>query len=235
MKINNRIIVALDVSDLDEMRSLVETLAPFVGYFKVGLELITSVGAPQAVRAIHEAGGQVFLDGKFHDIPNTVEAASRSAAKLGVQIFNVHASAGREALLRANQVKQDSLLFGVTVLTSTDPTTCESIYHASIQHQVLTLAKATQAAQLDGIICSAQDLFFLNEEESLRPLLKMTPGIRPHWAQTNDQKRTLTPKEAILAGADLLVLGRPITHPPSSVGSPVEAAKQILDEMGEAL
>lgn len=235
MSIKDRIIVALDVSTLDELKSLVETLSPFVGCFKVGLELITSVGASLAVQTIQQTGGKVFLDGKFHDIPNTVEAASRSAAQLGVKMFNVHASSGREAMRRADLVKGDSLLLAVTLLTSTDDQTCRLIYNQTLKQQVISFAKDAQDCQLDGIICSAEDLSFLQKEETLHPLLKITPGIRPTWAQSNDQKRTLTPKQAILAGSDYLVMGRPITHPPQSIGSPAEAAQRILDELGEVL
>ena len=235
MNLKDRIIVALDVRELDEMKTWVEELSPFVGCFKVGLELITSVGAPAVVNWIHQAGGSVFLDGKFHDIPHTVRAASEAAAALGVKMFNVHASAGREALQHAHQVKKNSLLLAVTVLTSTNEETCQHIYHSSIPSQVTALAQDAKACGVDGLICSAEDLKFLNPHPELQSLLKITPGIRPAWADQNDQKRSLTPREALLAGATAMVIGRPITQPPRAIGSRREAAQRVLDEMAGVL
>lgn len=231
MKPQDRIIVSLDVPDLDQMKALVETLSPYVGCFKVGLEIITACGAPLVVDTIHSLGGKIFLDAKFHDIPNTVAAAARSAASLGVKMFNLHASAGLEAMKSAVQNKGTSLLLAVTVLTSMDEATCQNIYHRSVMDTVKSFAKEAAHAGVDGLVCSPHDLHFLNSEPSLESLLKITPGVRPVWADSNDQKRVLTPLQALQAGATALVIGRPITKPPSKVGSPVEAAKRILEEI----
>ncbi len=235
MELRDRLIVALDVDTLEKLKPLVEQLLPWVGCFKVGLELMTSQGAPRVVELIHGMGGQVFLDGKFHDIPNTVGSASRTAASLGVRIFDVHASAGGEALNAAVLNRGRSSLFAVTVLTSFSDQACHALYGDSVQNKVVQLALDAEAAGVDGLICSPADLAFLNSHPILARLPKMTPGVRPRWAETQDQKRTLTPKEAIEAGASFLVIGRPILGPPREVGTPAEAARRILDEMATVL
>ena len=235
MNLKDRLIVALDVREFDEMKTWVEELSPWVGCFKIGLELMTSIGAPTVVNWIHQAGGKVFLDGKFHDIPHTIKAASQAAAHLGVQMFNVHASSGKEAMLQAQAVKKNSLLLAVTILTSMNEEMCQEIYQGSIQQKVTELALQAQACGVDGLICSADDLSFLNQEPTLHSLLKITPGIRPTWAAQNDQKRCLTPRQALLAGASAIVIGRPITQPPQSIGSRRDAACRVLEEMGGVL
>jgi len=231
MELRDRVIVALDVDHLEKAKPLIEMLAPYVGQFKVGLELLTSVGAPQVVHFIHQAGGQVFLDGKFHDIPNTMGAASKAAAKLGVKMFNVHASSGKEAMKTAAQNKGKSLLLAVTILTALDEAACQAIYARSVEEKVKKFALEANASGVDGLVCSPKDLSLFEQEETLSHLIKITPGVRPEWAEAQDQKRIMTPKNAIEAGATALVVGRPITHPPKGIGSPVDAVKKILEEI----
>ncbi len=232
MDAKDRIIVALDEDNLDDAKSLVESLAPHVGYFKVGLELITAVGAPQVVECIHSLGGEIFFDGKFDDIPNTVAAAAKSVARLKVKMFNVHASAGIEAMKAAVANKGQSLVLAVTVLTALDENTVYHIFGESSQTKVLQFAQDALLAGCDGIICSPQELTLLGKHHDLDNLLKITPGVRPEWAALGDQKRVMTPAEAIRAGASLLVIGRPITKPPRAIGTPANAAKKIVEEIG---
>jgi len=227
----DRIIVAADVSTLDALMRLVEELAPYVGCFKIGLELISSVGGPQAVKAVHSCGGKVFYDGKFCDIPNTVAAAAKAVAELGIWAFNIHASAGRESVEAAVANRGESQVLGVTVLTSIDEAECISIFGDKPGPKVLQFSQMLAETGADGIICSPKELAFLGEYEELACLKKVTPGVRPEWAATNDQKRVMTPADAIAARADYLVIGRPITKHKS----PVEAAKLIAEEIGEAL
>jgi len=227
MEAKDRIIVALDVDSLDKAKSLVESLAPHVGCFKVGLELLTAVGAPKVVRFIHSLGGQIFYDGKFCDIPNTVAGAAKVVAGMGVKMFNVHASAGIEAMKAAVANKGQSLVLAVTVLTSLEKNNAFLIFGAPGKAKVLQFAGDAKNAGCDGIICSPQELELLGEQEELRGLLKVTPGIRSTTSLPDDQKRTMSAREAILAGADYIVVGRPITQAPD----PVLAAQKIAQEI----
>jgi len=235
MKPQDRIIVALDVSTLAEVEALVRELAPHVGLFKVGLELLTAVGAPKVVEFVHSLGGQVFYDGKFDDIPNTVGGAAKAVAGLNVKMFDVHASAGRKAVEAAAANKGNSLLLGVTVLTSIDREECVSIFGGAPGPKVLQFARMLLEANADGIVCSPRELGLLGEQEGLDDLYWVTPGVRPSWAAVGDQKRVMTPGEAIRAGADYLVIGRPITKPPAEIGTPADAAKKIAEEIAAAV
>lgn len=236
MNVKDRIIVALDVDSLDKARPLVESLAPYVGCFKVGLQLLTAVGAPKVVEFVHSLGGQVFYDGKFCDIPNTIAGASEAVSGLGVKMFNVHASIGVEAMIEAVCNKGKSLLLAVTVLTSLEENNAHLIFGAPTKAKVLQLARDAKLAGCDGIICSPQELDLLGKQRELNDMIKVTPGVRPEWATTGDQKRIMTPAEAIKAGATALVIGRPITKPPAEMGiTPVDAAKMIAEEITSAL
>jgi len=227
--------VALDVDSLDKAISLVKSLAPYVGCFKVGLELLMAVGAPQVVEFVHSLGGQVFLDGKLNDIPNTVGSAAKAVAWLNVKMFDVHASAGIEAMMAAVANKGQSLVLAVTVLTSLEENNAHLIFGAPSKAKVLQFARDAKLAGCDGIICSPQELELLGKQKELGSLLKVTPGVRPEWAAAGDQKRIMTPAEAIKAGANYLVIGRPITRPPAEIGSPVDAAKRIAEEIAGVL
>jgi len=234
MEARDRIIVALDVDCPERIAELVSELAPYVGCFKVGLELMTAVGGPQAVRLIHSLGGSVFYDGKFNDIPNTIAGAAKATANLGVKMFDVHASAGIEALRQARMNKGASLLLAVTVLTSMDERETRRVFVSSSRTTVGRLIYLATEAGCDGIVCSPQELSLMVEDEHLDRLLRITPGIRPTWAAIGDQNRIMTPSKAIQAGADYLVIGRPITSPPPEIGSPSNAARRIADEIAEA-
>lgn len=227
----NRVVLALDVATLDEAKRLVKLLHPYVACFKVGLELLTSEGAPNVIDMIHGEGGSVFYDGKFCDIPNTVGRASRAVSSMGVAMFNVHASAGIDAMKAAADNRGSSLLFAVTVLTSISDDYCCNLYGQSSKDTVIRMAHEAKLAGCKGIICSPQELEFLSKEEPLKTMSFMTPGVRPNWAQKNDQKRTSTPGEAILNGADYLVIGRPITQS----DNPLRAIKAINEEIQEVI
>lgn len=232
MNPRDRIIVALDVSSLKEAGPLILQLAPHVSCFKVGLELITAVGAPQVIAFIRERGGEVFFDGKFNDIPNTVGKATAAVSALKVSMLNVMASAGIEAMMAAVEKKGCSKVLAVTVLTSLEENNAHLIFGAPTKAKVLQLARDAKMAGVDGIICSPQELELLNKQKELASLLKVTPGVRPLGAAVGDQKRVMTPAEAILAGATALVIGRPITKP--DTGTPVEATQRIADEIATA-
>jgi orotidine-5'-phosphate decarboxylase len=226
----DRIIVALDVPGIIEAKALVAELAPHVGYFKVGLELITAIGAPAAVALVKAAGGRVMVDAKFNDIPNTMAGAARSAAALGIDIFTVHASAGRSAVAAAVKAAPACVVAGVTVLTSMSEADCFDVFGCPVEDKVAEFEADLRHAGAGAIVCSPKDLPAL----SFRELTRITPGIRPTWAPSGDQKRAMTPLEAVRTGADLLVIGRPITAPPPGVGGPAEAAKRIADEIAIA-
>lgn len=228
----DRLFVALDVDSLENALSIVKELMPYVGGFKVGLELLTSEGAQRVVETLHQAGATLFFDGKFNDIPQTVGASSRVVTQWGVRMFDVHASSGLESMKAAVREKGSSLCLAVTVLTSLEDSSCKDIFGDSSLTTVIRLAKIAKKAGVDGIICSSKELEAVHADEELSSLIKVTPGVRPTWAKSDDQKRIMTPQEAIRLGATYLVVGRPILHPPS--GSRVEAAQRIVREISEA-
>jgi orotidine-5'-phosphate decarboxylase len=209
-----RIIVALDVPTSAAALDLVRRLSPHPGLFKVGFQLYTAAG-PEVVRALRDLGGRIFLDLKLHDIPNTVARAVESAASLGVEMLTLHLQGGRamiEAAVRA--APPGLLLLGVTVLTSIDEATLrETGVESSVENQVLRLTKLGVESGIGGIVASPLELELLRTTFSGRIKI-VTPGVRPGDSPPNDQKRTLTPMEAIRAGADFLVIGRPITGAP---------------------
>jgi len=230
-----RIIFALDVDGEKNAMPLVGIIAMLVGIIKTGLELITSGEAPEVIRAIQSKGGQVFYDGKFDDIPNTVGKATKIAAGMGVKMINVHASAGKQSIIAAVKNKGRSLILGVTILTSIDETECRSIFGDTPGVKVVQFAHMLLEVGADGIICSPQELVLLGKYKEFDRMLKITPGVRPAWAAANDQKRVMTPGEAIKAGATHLVIGRPISSPPEGIGTPADAAYLIAKEIAEAL
>lgn len=233
MEPHERIIVALDVDNLHDACMLVQDLRPYVGYFKVGLELLTSEGSRRVVDTLHGGNARIFYDGKFLDIPNTVAGASRAVARLGVDMFNVHASGGSAMVRAAVESKGESKVLAVTVLTSLDAPRINAIFGAAPEEKVLQFAQLAATAKVDGLICSPEELGLLRSK--FKSLLLVTPGVRPTWAAKGDQARVATPGEAIRAGADYLVIGRPITKPPSSVGTCVDAARLIIEEIEGAL
>jgi len=225
----DRILVALDVSTAVEARRLVKQLIGYVGGFKVGLELITAIGAPDAIRCVQAFGESCFFDGKFCDIPNTVGAASRAVAGQDVWAFNLHASCGKKAVREAMDNCGRSLVLGVTVLTSLGDE-CQSIFGQPAAEKVLQFAGMLNGEGAHGIICSAQEIKLIRDNPAFDEMILVTPGIRPIGADQNDQARIMTPKAAIEAGGDYLVIGRPITQ----ASEPAEAAKLIAREIEEA-
>jgi orotidine-5'-phosphate decarboxylase len=229
---NNKIIVALDVPTPELALELVKKLSPLIGTFKVGSELFTSAG-PEIVRQVRAAGASVFLDLKFHDIPNTVAKAVASATRLGVKMLTVHTSGGSEMMRAAEESAQRTalqcgndapLILGVTVLTSMIGNTLDEIgLPTNVGHQVERLASLAAKSGLRGLVCSPLEV------ADLRQILPssmqfVTPGIRTGEEAADDQKRTLTPKEAMAAGASWLVIGRPIY----AAENPRAAAEKIV-------
>lgn len=235
----NPILVALDFDNLPEALRLVEQVHDLVGGFKVGLQLCNNVGTRQVIDAVSEAGGQLFVDLKFKDVPNTVAGAVRAIARPGVMMFNVHCDGGVEMMRRAVEVsrasEQGPLVLGVTVLTSIDETILhdELLIPSTLTEQVVHFAKIGQAAGLDGVVCSAYEVAAVKAACG-EFFLTVVPGVRPKWAEDNDQRRVMTPGEAASVGTDYLVVGRPITRPPASIGTPADAARRIVEEIQEA-
>ena len=237
MSPQDRVLVALDTPDLARAEALATALAGLVGGLKIGKEFFTAHG-PQGVRAL--AGGQpLFLDFKFHDIPNTVASALRAAVALEPLIVNIHASGGRAMMEAGAEAVREAAaargvtrprLIGVTVLTSLADADLDAVgQRGPASEQVLRLARLAQAAGLDGVVCSPREIAALRT--ALGPdFLLVVPGIRPDWAAKGDQKRVMTPAEALAAGADYLVIGRPIT----GAEDPAAAARRIAEELGAA-
>ena len=229
----SKIIVALDFADASSALALVGRLDSSLCRLKVGKELFTAAG-PDLVRALVARGFEVFLDLKFHDIPNTVAAACRAAAGLGVWMMNVHASGGRRMMTAAQEalagLEKRPLLIAVTVLTSMS---AEDLGEVGVSDapadQVLRLARLTQDCRLDGVVCSAQEATLLRADLGAAFRL-VTPGIRPAGAEAGDQRRVMTPVEALRAGATDLVIGRPIT----AAADPLAALQQIQSEIQNA-
>jgi orotidine-5'-phosphate decarboxylase len=231
----NPIIVALDVPDAGAALKLVEQLAPVSGGFKIGSELFTGAG-PDIVKKIRALGALVFLDLKFHDIPNTVAKAVVAAVQLDVQMLTVHTSGGTEMLKAAEQAAQENawkfgrtppLVLGVTVLTSLDSGALrETGSDANVEFQVRRLATLATKAGLRGLVCSPLEISALRKILPASTQL-VTPGIRTGEEKPDDQKRTLEPKEAMMAGASWLVIGRPIC----AAENPRAAAEKILESI----
>ncbi|HJX15884.1 MAG TPA: orotidine-5'-phosphate decarboxylase [Candidatus Deferrimicrobiaceae bacterium] len=223
-----RIIVALDTDSPDSALAVVEALAGEVGMFKVGMELFPR-GGPELVRKVRETGADVFLDLKFHDIPNTVAGAVRSAAALGVKFATVHASGGKEMLARAAEAARGTgtTVLAVTVLTSIDESDLSEIGFSSPPADlVVRLAKMAVREGIGGIVCSAREVAAVRELAG-RSAVLVTPGVRLPEDAVGDQKRVVTPFDAMRNGADYLVVGRPITK----AADPVAAARRFAAEM----
>ncbi|MFZ5640738.1 MAG: orotidine-5'-phosphate decarboxylase [Bacillota bacterium] len=236
MSAKDRLIVALDVDTMAEAEHLVAQLHDYVGVFKVGMQLYNSEG-PEVLRRIHGLGGRIFLDLKLHDIPNTVGQAGAVLTRHRVFMYNVHTAGGKEMMQRAVDatVKEAEisgiprpLVIGVTVLTSINQTILEQEIgiNRDIKDQVVKWALLAKEAGLNGVVASPKEITAIREACG-RDFVIITPGVRPAWAAVNDQKRVMTPAEAMQAGASYLVVGRPIT----AAADPVAAAQRILEEM----
>ncbi|HEX4653791.1 MAG TPA: orotidine-5'-phosphate decarboxylase [Candidatus Udaeobacter sp.] len=228
-KTADKIIVALDVATKDKAIELVEKLRDRISFFKVGLQLYTAEG-PEIVRAVLATGAKVWLDLKLCDIPNTVARAVESASHLGVQLLTIHLSGGSEMVRAATEARaNDMLLLGVTVLTSsTDQTLREIGIVDKVADQVLRLAKLGAQSGIDGVVASPHEIKMLRTEFSDK-LKIAVQGIRPTWAEPGDQKRFMTPRQALQAGADYIGIGRPITAHPR----PRDAVSKIFDELND--
>jgi orotidine-5'-phosphate decarboxylase len=233
-----RLIVALDVDTLDQAQGLVCQLAGEVGMFKIGKQLFTHAG-PQAVRLIQELGGEIFLDLKFHDIPNTVAKAAIEATRMGVKMFNVHASGSLEMMrLTVKEVervcrqekRRKPIMLAVTVLTSLNQDDLKRVgVDGKVADQVVRLALLTKEAGMDGVVASPQEVGDIRDACG-RHFVIVTPGIRPADSKRNDQQRVMTPGDAVRAGVDYIVVGRPILEAEDRVA----AARGIVAEMERA-
>ncbi|MDP2912627.1 MAG: orotidine-5'-phosphate decarboxylase [Candidatus Omnitrophota bacterium] len=231
----DRLIIALDVDSEDKAMRLVEKLKGRVKFFKVGLELFSSCG-PAIIDRIKEAGCGVFLDLKFHDIPNTVSKAAVSVTRLGVFMLNIHALGGYEMIRKtviavSEEARKKKLnkpkILAVTILTSMDGFELNKIgISDNIEKEVLKLARLSKAAGADGVVASPQETALIRKECG-KDFIIVTPGVRPEGAGPGDQKRFATPRGAITGGADFIVVGRPIIEAPD----PLEAARKVLEEI----
>lgn len=213
----NKLIVALDVDSLARAERLVDILYPTVKIFKVGSQLF-SVCGPEAVNVIKKKGAKVFLDLKYHDIPNTVRSAVKEAKKLKVFMLTVHASGGKEMMKEVAGIVNRPLVVAVTVLTSQTG--------KNVTRQVLELAKLAKKSGLDGVVASCSEAKAIRKKLG-KDFIVVTPGIRPEGTEAFDQKRIATPKDAIEAGANFIVVGRPIVQ----AQDPLEAALNILKQL----
>lgn len=231
----DRIFCAIDTTDLDHAIDLASKLSGVIGGAKLGKEFFAAHG-PQGVRAVARVGMPIFLDVKYHDIPNTVAGAIRAVTPMGLKIVNVHAAGGIEMMKRAGDAAHESAakagvdapwVIAVTILTSMDQNDLDDVgLKGPIEDRVVKLAELTQKAGLDGIVCSAREI--TPARSACGPDFKLiTPGIRPAWAASDDQKRVVTPADAVAMGSDILVIGRPITK----ADDPVDAAQRIVAEL----
>lgn len=231
----NPLIIALDVDTLEEAGRLADILGPYVGAFKVGMQLFYSAGT-EAVQRVKKKG-PVFIDLKLHDIPNTVAGAARVLTRLGVSIINVHAAGGRAMMQAATGAVRDEaartglpkpLVIAVTVLTSMDQEAFNRDLGipGSVEDRVVSWATMAKEAGLDGVVASPREISAIRDRCG-PDFAIITPGVRPQWAAANDQKRTMTPAEAVRLGATCLVIGRPVT----GAADPVEAVKAVLNEI----
>lgn len=235
---DDRLIVALDVDSFDKMKALVDELGDLISYYKVGMELYYSAGS-DTIRYLKEHGKKVFLDLKLHDIPNTVGHSVASVTRLGVNLITVHAAGGRammHAASRYAKITADELgverpkILAVTVLTSFDDQGWQEVGgHLPIQEHVLELAALAKSSGVDGVVASPREAASIREMAGKDDFLIVTPGIRPSFAQTDDQKRIATPSQAFKDGSSMLVIGRPITQ----AIDPCAAARLILKEIKE--
>jgi orotidine-5'-phosphate decarboxylase len=232
----DRLIVALDVSTERLALELVNSLRGMVGMFKIGSQLFTEAG-PKIVKEIASSNNRVFLDLKFHDIPNTVASAAVAATRLGVSIVNVHASGGREMMQRtadavsevaANEGLRRPSVIAVTVLTSFDAAILSEVgINSAPETQVRRLSRLAEASGMDGVVASPHEVALVRSTVTSSGFLIVTPGVRPAGTALDDQKRVTTPAEAIRSGADYIVVGRPITAAKDPVGSVTTILKEI--------
>ena len=236
----DKLIVALDVDHANHALELFDALRDYVAVFKIGMQLFTAAG-PEIVRRIISRGGRIFLDLKYHDIPNTVAAAGVEATRLGVSIFNIHASGGSEMMKRAAEAVAETAtregltkpaVIGVTLLTSVDQETLRQIgIDDEPANVVRRLALLAQTSGLDGVVASAQEIKIIRDAVPDSSFVIVTPGMRSVGAPADDQRRFMTVGEAIIAGADYVVVGRPILN----AADPGKAARTFLQEISDVI
>ncbi|MFO0702685.1 MAG: orotidine-5'-phosphate decarboxylase [Candidatus Andersenbacteria bacterium] len=231
--------MALDVDSEEAVGQAVDSLSDYELNFKVGLELIHSIGTPTATGRVRQARGKSFVDGKLADIPTTLAKAMASLARQGATFVNVFAPTGTksmEAVVKArDEAKCETKILAVTVLTTMDEAQCLEAYGCTVREGVIRFATMAKNAGCDGLVCSARDLGYLKEHGGFEGMETATPGIRSPHDPPDDQKRTMTPGDAIRAGATYLVIGRPILKPPAEVGSPSAAVALICADITLAL
>lgn len=232
---SDRLIVALDTSDESQALAFVRALRGRVKTFKVGLELLSSCGV-QIIPKIVDLGGQVFVDCKFMDIPNTVSGASRALCRQGVKMFSIHSLAGRDSLLAAVEAVRSAperkrpLVLAVTILTSIDKPALNQLgIPGLVEEEAVRLTQLALDAGVDGVIASPQEVSSIRQCSS--SALIVAAGVRPWWSPSGDQRRVATPAQAISSGATHIVVGRPIVRAPESIGGPLAAVNLILDEI----
>ena len=239
-EIREKLVLALDVEDINEAKQLVNDLSPYIGTFKVGLQLFCGYGL-EIVNYIKEKNSNFFLDVKLHDIPNTVEKASYNVIKNGANFFNVHATGGIEMMKAAKKGAMDAalkydrkkpLILAVTVLTSISQEVLENELSnkKTVEEFVIQLAKNAKEAGLDGVVASARELKAIKKALG-DDFVVLTPGIRPKWSLKDDQQRIATPTSALNDGADYIVLGRAVT----SASDRIEAIEKIYQEIKEGI
>ncbi len=239
-EIKEKLVLALDVEDISEAKKLVDELSPYIGTFKVGLQLFCGYGL-EIINYIKDKNSNFFLDVKLHDIPNTVEHASYNVIKNGANFFNVHATGGIEMMKSARKGadeaalkygRKKSIILAVTVLTSISQEILQNELsnNKSVEEFVIQLAKNAQSAGLDGVVASAKEIKAIKRELG-NDFKVLTPGIRPLWSVKDDQKRIATPLNAIKDGADFIVLGRAVTKAENKI----EAIEKIYQEIEEGI
>lgn len=232
---SERLIIALDLESLSEAERIVDLLKERISVFKIGLQLFTREG-PRAVEMVNRKGGKVFLDLKYHDIPNTVAKAAKEAARLGVFMFSIHTLGGNEMMKMCREsVVETSLkegitkpmIIGVTILTSIDQKTLNDLgIKENLKDEARHLSDKALRAGLDGVVASPEEVKLIRESCG-KDFIIVTPGIRPEGTSKDDQKRTMTPKDAIREGANFLVIGRPVLM----AEDPLKAVERILEEI----
>jgi len=235
-----RIMVALDVDEIEQAREIASSIADLGVTFKIGNQLGTYEGWKKVIDFAKEFNCAIFCDTKFKDIPETVKKSARAITRHEPNFFDVMADTNNASLVAAVEgaisaqldynVPMPAIL-GVTVLTSISDEECVNIYGADSATKVLQFAIASARAGLDGIVCSPEEVKMLKSNEETKDLILVTPGIRPTWAVSGDQQRITTPKQAIENGSDYLVIGRPITNPPTEIGTPRDAVLKIIEEI----
>ncbi len=237
----DKFFVAIDVDTLDEAKRLMDSLAGLVSHVKLGLQLATHESWTSVIEAAHEREFKVFCDAKFKDIPNTMEHAAYSLVSYKPEFFTVMADNSAEALRSVRsgvdraaaelQLTDKPKIIAVSVLTSISPEECQHIYGGDIQTKTKQFGSNAVRAGLDAIVCSPEEIELFRSDSAFEKTMIITPGVRPSWAASNDQTRFTTPAEAIKRGADMLIIGRPITQPQAEIGSVQEAVKRIIEEI----